>query len=174
MQVDIEQVIFDSPELTAALVVVIYGLVKWQRGLSYREYRTAHLIKSRLFRLLDDRATAAGRPLIRSKGKPEDDPEYITTVPYGPRETYNRLRQAGASPHLIATTKRRVTDDGYQYSHSQLVRLNDDGTQTEWYLFPAAGGTDIYGHRETAVTDPEGHVGTPQDAATLPEDLDLG
>jgi len=168
---DIQEFVLSNPELTAVLITVLYTLLRLQKTLPYRQYRFLHLGKSMLFRLLDKQATAYGRPLIRPKNEPENSDEYITTVDTSPRQTYKRLRENGCSPHLIATVKSRPHGSTMQFSHSQLVKQHSDGTQTEYYLFPASGGTDIYGHTETSVLDPSGHVSDSQTKAELPENF---
>jgi len=166
---NIQEFVLSSPELTTILIGLIYVILRLQRELPYRQYRFLHLGKTFLFQALDSWATSYGRPLIRPKNAPQESVEYITTVDTSPRETYQSLREAGCSPHLIATVKSRPHNERIQYTHSQLVRLNNDGTQTEYYLFPSEEGTDIYGHRETAVTDPTGHVSDQQQKAELPD-----
>lgn len=168
---NIQDFVLSSPELTTLLIAIVYVILRLQRQLPYRQFRFLHLGKSFLFQALDSWATSYGRPLIRPKNAPQESSEYITTVDTSPRETYQRLREAGCSPHLIATVKSRPHNVSIQYTHSQLVTLNDDGTQTEYYLFPTEGGTDIYGHRETAVTDPSGHVSDRQQKADLPDNF---
>jgi len=169
---NIQEFVLNDPALSAGLLVLIYIGIRWQRTLPYREYRMWHLVKIFVFRRLDKRLTALGRPLIHPKHRPENSDEFITTLPDPPRMVFEELRSLGASPHLICTVKSRPgVTTGVEYTHSQLVMLNDDGTQTEYYLFYNDGSTDVYGHRETAVTDPQGHVSDAQTAAKLPEDL---
>ena len=161
-----------NPEVAVVIGILAYVIVRFQRNLSYREYRFLQLGKSFLFPALDAYATKRGRPLVRYKNATDTSEEYITSSESGPRETYKRLRQSGCSPHLLATLKARQSDSGTQYAHSQLVRMVNDGMQVEYYLFPNAdNGTDIYGHSETAVTDPEGHLEDPQTKAELPENF---
>ena len=157
---NIQEFVLSNPLLVGVLVVIIYVGVAWQRSLGYRQYRMFHLLKTGAFRVLDGRFTKLGRPLIHPKHRPEDSREYLTTIDAPPRVVFQRFREAGASPHLIASTKSRPgPDGGTQYTHSQLVYIWGDGTQTEYYLFTDGDGkADVYGHNETAVLDPEGHV----------------
>lgn len=155
------ETIFASPLLVAALVAVLIVAVHYQRGLNYREYRTAHLVKSRLFaafeKPIEDRL---GAGIVNDKGY-RDDEEFIETVDKSPREVFRRVRQEhNASPHLLAATKRRSTPDGSQLTHSQLVKFDDDkNRQTEFYLFDNGdGSTDLYGHDEVSVFNPEDHL----------------
>lgn len=169
---NIQDLIFSSPELSTILLIVVYVGLRYQKTLSYQEYRFFHLGKTFLFRLLDAKMTTLGRPLIHPKNPPETSQEYITTVSKPPRQVYEHFLSLGASPHLIATTKARPHNGGMQYTHSQVVFQQGD-QQTEYYLFYNDGETDVYGHAETTVLDPQGHVTDGVDPAELPENFSL-
>jgi len=169
---NIQELIFGSPELSTILLIVVYLGLRYQKTLSYQEYRFFHLGKSFLFRLLDDKMTAVGRPLIHPKNAPDNSQEYITTVDKPPRQVYEHFLSIGASPHLIASTKARPHNGKTQYTHSQVVFQHGD-RQSEYYLFYNNGETDIYGHAETTVLDPKGHVTDGVDPCELPEDFSL-
>lgn len=154
MQTDIPELVLNTPELLIGLTVVILLIVAYQQTLSYQEYRFAHLTKSIVFKLADAWATQRGRPLIRPKRQPSDSGEFVMTVDYSPKETYQKLREAGFSPHLVATTKVR----NGEFTHAQLIYLHEDGQQTEVFFWPGENGVDVYAHVETAVTNPTGHL----------------
>lgn len=157
---NLQDLVLSNPWLLAVLTVAVLAVVAYQRTLTYREYRTAHVVKSLVFRVLDPLATRRGRPLLAHVDG-ATHPEFLRTYPATPRETFRRLRAGGFDPHLVATTKVRSLGNGQrEVSHSQLVYYHDDGTQTEAYLFPAGHGntTDVYAHHETSVTDPAGHL----------------
>lgn len=158
MQPNIPELILGHPLLSTALVVAVLAVVNYQAGLSYREFRLLHILKCRLFALMDPWARKRGRPLVKTKAGPPDAPEYVTTVTATPRAVAQTISGA-FGPHLLATAKRRQTVDGPQWSHSQWRQTHDDGRQTEVYLFPfGGGGTVVYAHVETQVEDPEGHL----------------
>ena len=162
---DIQEFALSNPEVLIALTVVLYIGARLQRTLTYPEYRFLHLGKCFLFGYLDQWARNHGRPLVRHKQSTENSHEYLTTADMGPRQTYMQLIEAGCTPHLIATAKKRPN----QWSHSQLVKLGADNKQSEFYLFAAGNGeTDIYGHVEGAFTDPKAHLTDKQTKAQLP------
>jgi len=161
MQSNIPEYVMARPELVVGLTLVILAVVAWQRTLSYPEYRTAHLIKSLLFAVADGWATNRGRPLLRAKHPPDQSDEFVATVDLTPTHTYQTLRRAGFAGHLVGTTKVRTGE----WAHAQMLFVHDDGQQTEVYLFPNAdGGTDVYAHVETVVTNPMGHLTDAQTA----------
>lgn len=155
------ETIFASPLLLGALIGAIIIAVHYQRGLTYTEYRTAHLIKVYLFRAVESQAEKRlGARIINDK-RFRDDEEFIRTIDRQPRAVFKKIRnEENAYPHLVASVKRRETPDGPQLTHSQLVRFShDDGRQDEFYLFYNGDGTtDLYGHNEVSVFDPEAHL----------------
>ena len=156
-------IVFDDPVLTAALVLVIAGVLWYQRGLSWGQYRTIHRFKVRTFPILQ-RVTPASVSFVNEKGY-RDDAEYLTTRAHGVAAVVAQLRDGGASPHLVCSIKRRATPAGVagQYSAAHLLWMHDDGTQTEAYLFANGdGSTDVYAHHEVATTNPEAHLDGPQ------------
>jgi len=148
--------ILSTPALLALLALVIRGVLYSQRGLSWYEYRTLHGLKRLLAPRLDDRF---GVSLVNPKGY-RDDGEFLYTDIITVSAVAKYLHGRGGSYHLVNSLKRRTTPDGtVQYSRAHLVWFHGDGTQTEVYLFAAVdGGTDVYAHHETAVTDPDGHL----------------
>lgn len=152
LQTDVVDTVLSEPLLVIALGVVIYTLVRYQRGLSYTEFIIAHRAKCIVFRILDGPASKRGRPLVADKSDASE--EFVRHTDATPRTVARRLRSARFDPHLVATAKRR---DG-QCAHSQWVQFHDGEKQTEVYLFPSNGGTDVYAHFETSVRDPEGHL----------------
>jgi len=142
------------PAALAVLTVVMLAALQYQRTLSWREYATIHRLKVAVFPALDSRWPH----FVHRKGPPEASSEYLRTVDAGVRETWQCLVDAGGSPHLLSSVKRRPETTG-EYSAAHVVWTHDDGTQTEAYLFRSAGGgTDVYAHRETSVADPDGHL----------------
>jgi hypothetical protein len=147
-----------DPVPLAVLTLVIFAVVQYQRTLSWTEYRQIHRLKRRFFPLLD----RVWPHFVHDKNA-VDDPEYLTTRPQKPRTVWKQLVSEGASPHVIASLKRREWPDGVvDYSVAHAVWTHADGTQTEAYLFRAPTGTDVYVHNETAVTDADGHLSDPQ------------
>jgi len=147
-----------DPVPLAVLTLILAAAVHYQRGLTWTEYREIHRLKRRLFPRLD----RVWPHFVHEKGD-VDDPEYLTTRPQSPRTVWKQLVSEGASPHVIASLKRREWPDGsVDYSVAHAVWTHDDGTQTEAYLFHAPTGTDVYAHRETSVTDADGHLSDPQ------------
>jgi len=151
---DIPELVLSEPLLLGALTVLVIVGAHYQRGLTYREFRYAHVAKCYLFAALDDWARKRGRPLVRTKG----DADYVETVDENARALASTL-WGPFDPHLIATAKRRRAGAGYQWTHSQFVYYHGDGTQTEVYLFANDDGTsDVYAQVEGAITDPEAHL----------------
>lgn len=147
---DILEIVFSNPALTVTLTVLVLGAVNWQRGLTYRELRLAHIVKCRVFSILDPWARKRGRPLVNEA----NDADYERTIDANAR-TVSKAIMDVFDPHLVATAKRRTSG----WTHSQWVQIHGDGLQTEVYLFRNPDGTtDVYVQVETAVTDPEGHL----------------
>lgn len=188
--VDFVEMIRSNAAFLAVLCAAIGVVVKYQRGLNYREARAAHVTKSRAFAFLESlpaRATVPGfvpvlggksvplnpdelgRSLINEKGYRDEEDEYEGTLDATPKEVVKTIWPP-FGPHMVATTKRRVTPHGSQLSFLQLryvhpERYQRDGDeelekiQTEVYLFDNGDGTtDVYVHVETVVEDPEGHL----------------
>lgn len=156
MLTDIQEFVMSNPELVVGLTVLVTIGVHYQKGLTYREYRFIHIGKCWAFYALNSWASKRGRPLVRTIG--EDS--FVMSVDENPRSVYSTLSEE-FSPHLIATAKK--AEDG-SWSHSQLVQFHDDKRQTEAVLFSNPDGTtDVFGHLETSVTDPDGHVSDAQE-----------
>lgn len=155
------ETIFASPLLVAVLIGVLILAVHFQRGLTYTEYRIVHLLKARLSSVFEQKVRKRfGLSIINDK-RYRDDDEFIRTIDKSPREVFKRIRsEKNASPHLIAATKRRHFAGGSELTHSQLVTFDHEaGRQTEWYLFANGDGTtDLYGHNEVSIFDPENHI----------------
>ena len=148
--------VFGDPVLLTALTVIIYGLVRYQRGLSWYEYRTIHGLKVEAAKRLDNRLTLR---LVTPKQRPGGY-EFVRHDERSPRTVAREFVRAGGAYHLVNSIKSRPGGDGCtQYSVAHVVFLHDNETQTEVYLFRHAdGGVDVYAHHETAVTDPDGHI----------------
>lgn len=152
------ETIFENPALLAGLAAVVLAAVRYQRGLSWFEYRRIHGLKVLLFPILD-RRTNVGVSLVNAKLRAEDDDEFLGVAGISPRQVAKLLVAAGGSYHLVNSIKSRPDDEGgSEYSVAHVVFFHDDGTQTEVYLFRSDSGTDVYAHHETAVTDPDGHI----------------
>lgn len=155
--------ILENPALLAALTGAIIVLVHYQRGLSYREVVGLQWLTTLVFPAVNAKAAERGRPLIREKGPAGEDPDYVETLPVGPREVIRELRPP-FEPQLLSTAKYRTGENGgREWIHSQWVYYHDDGHQTHVYLFTNGGETDVYAHVEPAVTVPtEHHLGDQQ------------
>jgi hypothetical protein len=154
-------VLRDRPELLAVLVVVLRAARAYQTDLSWAEYRAAHRFKRGVFPLLDRTPIGEAILLVSDKGGREDG-EYIGTVDAGLRATVQRLRDAGASLHLLNSIKRRPDTHGDPLTAAHVV-WTIDGEQVEAYLFRNSDGTtEVYAHTEAAVDDPIGHLTGPQ------------
>jgi len=149
--------VFSHPAAMAALVLVLFALLQYQRTLTWPEYRRLHALKVRFFPQIDRYTTLFA---ISRKGYREADAEFLQTWDSTPKETFRTLVRIGGSPHLLNSVKLRSTPDGTpQYSAAHVVWTHDDGTQTEAYVFDNGDGTsDLYAHHETSVTDPDGHM----------------
>jgi len=144
--------------IIGAITLLAFGVIQYQRTLSWTEHRQYHRVKKRVLPWLDRVWPHA----IHEKGG-TDDPEYIATWECSLREAYDTLSKAGLEPNLLSSLKRRP--DGLSDLH--MVTYHDDGTQTEVYCFTAGANdrrdvVDVYAHHETATTDPEGHLSDTQ------------
>jgi hypothetical protein len=150
--------VFDDPTLYAVLVLVITAVVLYQRTLSWPEYRRLHGIKRRVLPIVD-RYTSL---FVVSRKGGHDDAEYIDSVLGNARVVFNDLVEAGGSPHLINSLKVRANPETgeRQYSDAHIVWTHDDdGTQTEAYLFQLNETyVDVYAHHEAGVRDAKAHL----------------
>ncbi|AFH22165.1 hypothetical protein OSG_eHP18_00040 [environmental Halophage eHP-18] len=169
-----------EPTAWLVLSLVMYGLLRWQRTLTYHEYTAIHRVKRRALPLID----RLSRPIIRGvrrqspalgsvarftiphliheKGDRSDD-EYVATLDFDRRAVWRSFVGRGWSPHVLSSVKRRSVDAEIQLSALHFVYQHDDGTQTEVYSFPNPDGSiDLYAHHETSVVDPQGHLTDPQ------------
>jgi len=176
--------IFSNPVAYAALVVAILAVVAWQATIGFGTAWRMNRAKQLLFPVADRfrrplvrhvrrvSPTAAGvlngaiPHLIHEKGR-STDAEYLETWAARPGTAFDRLRAAGFVPNLASSLKRRPGSHGddppMQLSVLSMVYYHNDGTQTEVYLFDNPDGTlDVYGHNETSVTDPRGHLSDEQ------------
>lgn len=147
---------FDSPLGVAVLAAVIGAIVKWQRGLSYREVVTLQTIANRLYPVLDLVASRYGRPLTRRKRHPDRDPDFYDSLPVSPREFVREIRPP-FQPQLLSTAKWRREAGAKRFIHSQWVYYHDDGQQTHVYLWAVDGGVEVYAHVEPSVRVPDKH-----------------
>jgi len=157
--------ILQTPELLAGLTLAV--IVVWYvwRQPTLLEARFWQRQKAWVFTALHPVATRLGRPLVHPKGG-RDHPEFIAGVHNHPESVARDLVQYGFRPHFVASLKTRPGENERQPAWLQL-RYKEvvDGKpmQTEVYLFRNVGGsTDVYGHYETAVSDPVGHLNDPQ------------
>jgi len=141
-----------SPVAIATIGLVVTLAYHYQQGLTYREYTEIARFKPRVFAILDVLSPGGFRSFVHEKEHPENSPEYMTTTDAGPRTVWTRMLNAGFSPHLVSSTKRRP--DG-SLSKWHWVQTHEDGTQTECYLFTDGS---LYCHHETVATDVEGHL----------------
>lgn len=149
--------IASDPRLYAALVAVLAVLLVAQRFLKWRTYSRLHRLKALVFPIAQRYVRVL---LVSSKGY-RDDPEYVATVPDSTRGVWRTLVEAGGSPHLLSSIKRRpLPDGGTQLSSAHVVWVHNDGSQTEAYVFPAADGdgVDVYAHEEKAIVYPQEHL----------------
>ena len=150
-----------DPLPLALLTLALLAALQYQRSMGWREYTKWHALKVRFLPLVDRYTTAF---VVSDKAAPEDDAEHIATVDGTVRDVWQRLVDAGGSPHLINSIKRLPNGN---LSAAHVVWVHDDGSQTEAYLFRAVGVPDpnavhVYAHSETAFTDPRGHLGDGQ------------
>jgi len=151
------ELLTDHPELVLAVAIAARLLRALQAGLSWPEYRVAHRLKRGVLPLVD--RVGGGRVFVVSEKGGRDDEEFLETVADPVRDVVSRLRDAGASPHLINSLKRRPDTHGDPLSAAHLVWTHENGMQTECYLFRNRdGSTDVYVHYETSVDDPLGHL----------------
>lgn len=181
-----------EPTAWFVLSLVMYAVLRWQRTLSFHEYRTIHRAKRGVLPVIDRLSRpiirglrrqspalgAVGRfvipHLIHEKGD-RDDGEYVATWEMDRRELYDAVTADGWSPHVICSLKARTFAAEVQYSDIHAVYQHDDGMQTEIYTFTNPDGThDVYAHHETSVVDPQGHLtgeqtdGDPRDVVPHP------
>ncbi len=152
--------VFSDPRYYSVLLLAIVLLVQYQRTLSWTEYKQIHKLKVRYFPLIGQFTSLF---LISHKGG-RDDAEYIETVDKSVKEVFTQLNKNGGSPHILCSIKKRPNPDGEgtQYSAAHILWLKGNN-QNEAYLFENDdGSTDVYAHRETAVTDPVGHMSDKQ------------
>jgi len=154
--------LFNDPVALSLITLGLFALLLIQRRLGWQKYKRIHRAKVRLFPILQ--RLIPSYLFVSEKGY-RDDAEYQDTWNRSVKATWHELTSigVGGSPHLLSSIKRRETPEGPQYSAAHVVWTHADGKQTEAYLFENPDGTtDIYGHMETGVTDPEGHLSDPQ------------
>jgi len=173
--------LFTNPLAYAALVVAVVAVVAWQATIGFGTAWRINRAKQLLFPVADRfrrplvrhvrrySPTAAGvlngviPHLIHEKGR-TTDAEYLETWAARPGTAFDRLRAAGFVPNLASSLKRRPGSHGTpKLSILSMVYYHEDGTQTEAYLFDNPDGTlDVYGHLETSVINPRGHLSDEQ------------
>lgn len=151
-------VIATNPALLGVLLVVVVGVLAYQRTLSWPEYKSLHALKRGVLPIIDRRTSWF---VVSDKGYRDDD-EYLGTLPAPVTNVARELSDAGGTFHLINSIKRRpLPDGGHAYSAAHLVWFHGGfgGSQTEAYLFSTGdGSTDVYAHHEPSVTDPDAHL----------------
>lgn len=112
-------------------------------------------------RILYEAADSVLRPLGRQTVREKGVADYITTVHADSDVVETALHNGGYNRNVLSTRKYRTHHGGgEQWAVGSWVY---DPPTTDWqhhvYLFDAeGGGTDMYGHRETSVRDPDGHL----------------
>jgi len=147
--------VLDNPIAIALVTIAVFALLAYQRTLSWPEYRRLHGLKRVLVPIIDRRTNLF---VISSKGTPENDDEYLRTMSMTVRETFELLVDAGGSPHLVNSIKRRPESVETRYSAAHVVWTHDDGSQTEAYLFSSSDGTQVYAHHEPGVATVDEHL----------------
>jgi len=147
--------VFSNPLALGALTALIVLAVHYQRGLSWREYRTIHRLKQLTFPILQRRSPGGFDSFVNEKGG-KDDGEYLVTLNGSLREVTRMLLDGGGSLHLISSVKRRTTDGALSDAH--VVWFHSDGSQTEAYMYDDGGKVSIYAHHEASVTTPMEHI----------------
>lgn len=153
--------VFSDPRALAVLVLVVAAVLQYQRTLSWAEYRRIHALKVRLLPIVD----RVFNVFVVSNKHYREDAEYLGTIEASVPNVFRELVNAGGTPHLVNSVKRRPVPYGTtQYSAAHVVWNHaETGEQTEAYLFDNGDGTcDVYAHGETWTLDPEGHMSDPQ------------
>lgn len=152
-----------NPAVLAALGALIGLVVQRARSLTYRELVTYQTVANRLLPILDPLARRLlGRPLIRERYAPTEDPDAVfISLGLSPRLLVGGLRRRGFVPSLLSTAKYRTTDEGGRdYADGQLIKIHQTAEgemQTHVYYWHTPEGLDIYAHHEPAVTRPGAH-----------------
>jgi len=166
--------VLQDPLILAAVTLLVILAYHYQRGLTYHEYQLIHSIRIIVFTILStqvENQTKIGKQiqryvgnprLLSEKQMPNEEDEYTLTSPLSLKEVFTALVNSGASPHLISSVKYREHPNyGRQYARAHVIFSDRDGNQTEVWLFDNESTVDIYSHKETIVTDPEGHLTEP-------------
>ena len=143
--------------LTIALIAVLL-LVRYYVD-NVRQAREYERLRVRLFRLLDPLARSRGRPLIRDKTGSGDA---ILTAEASVDKVAQALWEYGEYRwNPTSQVKYRVRNGGRQFASLELAARKSPvaDSQHDVYLFGEGGVTDVWGHREANVTDPNDHVG---------------
>ncbi len=145
-----------DPVPLAVLTLLVFGVVQYQRTLTWTEYRGLHALKRRYFPVLDRLWPHA----VHTKQRPKDDAEYLLTREQSVKSVWQQLVSEGGSPHLVSSLKQRpgMDDGAVEYSAAHVL-WRHDGSQTEAYLFANDDGTvDVYAHFEPSVLRPTEHL----------------
>lgn len=126
-------------------------------------------------RVLFEAADRFLRPLGRATIQEVPTADHIVTVEASPDEV-EELISPPFQRNLLSTRKYRTLSEengGKQYAVGSWVL---DPEETSWqqhvYLFPSpGGGTEIYGHLEPSVRDPDAHVDPTTGEHGDPKDL---
>jgi len=162
-----------EPIVLGVVTVSVILAYHYQKGLTYYEYQFIHSIRIILFEYLEtqvENETKIGRQitryvgdpiLTREKGMPDNEDEYVLTVEYSLQDLFYLFVSNAASPHLISSVKYRDhPNNGREYARAHVI-FAEGGKQTEVWMFDNGDTVDIYAHKETVVTDPEGHLTEP-------------
>lgn len=159
--VDIDEIVFDSPELMALLILIL-GVIAYLQSKLGPGDDWIETLKLKIYLILDPILSKHGFELIRKKGIEE----YIYSTHITPDEVEEVLMSCGYERNVAANKKYRELPDGSkQYEvGSMKYRYPDSDQQHHVYIFPGQYYVcDIYGHKETDwQEDPEGHMEDPQ------------
>lgn len=146
------------PLVVGVVVVVVAAALTYQRTLTWAEYKRLHGSKRLLAPTLDKTPLFA----VSDKRNYRANREYLATVDASVQEVFETLTDAGGSPHLLNSVKRRRNPSGVvEYSDAHVLWLHNgfEGDQTEVYLWNNGDGTsDVYCHFEPSVLDPDAHL----------------
>lgn len=154
--------LFDSPELTAVLALLLTILGHWQLRVGPDD-DWIEAVRRDVFLAIDPIARRLGRPLIRRKGTLD----YITsTLDASPDDVERALVAYGYTRNLISTRKYRLLRGGKDWAVGSWRHVESGSDwQHHVYLFYGHDTADryfcdVYGHKEKRYdqADPEEHV----------------
>jgi hypothetical protein len=155
--------LLQNPYIVTGIALVVIVAYHYIKQMPYSEFVFVTQAKHRLFLLLQPLAQQRGLRLVKTKGYRENEDEYIVTVDKSPKELAKQFKEHNINQHLIAGSKRRKMPNGsFQWAHTHWAYQHDTGKQSEFWLYTNPDGTtDIQGHHEDSVFDPDGHLTTP-------------